>query len=106
MASTSQPPQPRTAATQFVTSLFGYRETDTFVIRQAAAATFGYAVMGIRRGPFAASLVELLSYPTALPAVVGLASGVCNVAFVLALRRSGGQRRVNSLLVSPRPPPS
>lgn len=96
--------------TQFFATLFGYRGTDAFVIRQAAAATFGYAVMGVvelrslrweeMRVPtimalvfnglsFVASLIELVSHPTALAALVGLASGAFSVAFVVALRRAG-----------------
>ncbi len=95
--------------TQLVVAL-GYRGTDAFVIRQAAAATFGYAVMGIvelrslrwdeMRLPtimalvfnvlsFIASLIELGTHPTAVAALIALASGAFSVAFVIALRRAG-----------------
>ena len=90
--------------------LFGYLGTDTYLWRQAGAATFGYGVMGIAelRAPrweamrlptimglafnfvsFLASVFELLRNPTLLAAVVGPASLLFSIAFIVGMARRG-----------------
>jgi len=90
---------------------FGYAGTDTFVFRQAGAATLGYAVMGFAelralrwnelRLPtvmalvfnglaFVASLIELATRGvTLLDALVAPASLLLTVVFAIALARRG-----------------
>lgn len=94
--------------------LVGFRVTDGFIYRQAGAATFGYAVMGVLElrsrnwlemrwailmaavfngVSFLASVVSLLrGDPFVLPALVGLASLGVTVAAIVALRTQGGSR--------------
>lgn len=95
---------------KFVADLGGYNGTDKFLYRQAGAATFGYAAMGLfelrslrweeMRLPsvmalvfnalaFIASAVELASRVTLLAALVAPASLVFTVGIALALVRRG-----------------
>jgi hypothetical protein len=98
-------------AEQFA-AIFGYTGKDLIVYRLAAAATAGYAVMGVfelrdlrwddiwlatlmglvfNGLAFAASLAELASGSVTLLAVlVGAASGAFTLGFALALVRRGG----------------
>jgi hypothetical protein len=96
--------------TQF-SQLVGYKGTDVFVIRQAGAASLGYAVMafyGLKsrawqeiRIPivmalifnglgFVASVIALLAGdPVLIVAVIGAASLFYSVTILIALQRSG-----------------
>jgi hypothetical protein len=88
----------------------GYRGTVEFLFRQTAAATLGYAAMGVielrslnwrdMRLPFAmalvfnllsciASVVEVAVAPTAVAALIAVASGAFSLLLGLALFRSG-----------------
>jgi hypothetical protein len=95
----------------YIAASFGYAGTDTFVFRQAGAATLGYAVMGLAelralrwnelRLPtvmalvfnglsFVASLIELATRGlTLLDALVAPASLVFTILFTIALARRG-----------------
>jgi hypothetical protein len=92
-------------------TLTGFQGTDVFLIRQAGAASLGYAVMsivGIRSGlwteirlplimalvfngfSFIASVVALLSgEPVLMSAVIGAASLFVTVVGIIAYRRKG-----------------
>ena len=95
----------------FLTHLVGYKGTDVFIIRQAGAASLGYAVMayfGIRSGawqelrlPFVMALVfnafslvaailGLLSHdPLLIVLVIGAATVYVTISVTMTLRRAG-----------------
>lgn len=72
-------------APQLFGTLFGFQATDVFLYRQAAAATLGYAVMGVLE------LRSLRWQELRLPAIMALAfNGVSCVASVVALATGQG----------------
>jgi ABC-type cobalamin transport system permease subunit len=113
------------AATGFVAlfvphllQLFGLQGTDPFIFRQAGAATFGYAIMGIMElrsrnwadmrcailmaavfngFSLVASVVSLISGdPVFLPVLFGVSTLGVTVAAIVALRTDGGTRTAAS----------